>query len=1148
MKPTTRPGFMWKTTNWTKAVLLAGLLGLSGGVCANAPARPLYCYHFDTTNAVAGLDWRFVNAGTGRLPLVHRCKDASVWVDAFGAGALDSANAFWSKTATSLWLQGDADGLGCSTDTGFTISFWMCAPENTTAWSDFFGFRLGGVDVRFEYTDKEKTFTCYAEKAGQVLNALAAYTPLKWTHLCVVWNFEQNACDLYVDGAKVGRILVSRRNGLLEELHIGGWVRANGEDRSYHTGNTGIDEVAVYGFSIGADDLAALQRKRPGAIPRGRQLLHAYNFDTVTSSGVSFANAGTDVTRGFCKELKNKANSCSPGALDSAHGFLLSDEASFWVQGDSDEGLGCSTNTGFTLSFWVKAPQTPVAWSDMLSLRIGEQNIRFEWDGTDRAFSWYGSSEFWRNARAKRTLPADVWTHICLVWNHAANDGDVYVAGTKIGALNLWPPLNERVDLLCMGRTVKNESGGDRWGFLAHAPFDELALFNYSFSPDQVAALAQNAPALLELAETNLVRTVSGSCAWDGFAAGWTVAGTARQMVWPAGEDTNVEAVVTVAAPATLALDSFVAARRVAFVNGSGDASVDLALVAADGGPFEPQTLAVGAGVALTLPCHVSTTGIVELAANARIVIDASDYDGRAAALRTGGFVLPDGETDVLAHVSVRDDAYVPSISEDGRSILLAPVDGTPLTAYWTGAAGDGDWNNAANWDCRDAADAPLADARPDARTTVVVTGAAALDVPKGAAFAYKAFTVAGAVTLTADCDWRGVEEVRILDGATLDVAGHAVRMSACSGGTLGTATVTDGTGGGALHLDVAAGETQVNDSIRLTGALKLVKDGAGTLLAAVEGQSYSGGTVVAAGTLAFGRDGGDWPVGSTGAVVRVETGATLDMNGTGRHLNTTFVLAGGTLYNGKGIPLPEKVAQLGTVRLEADSAFVVDADYGFVHPSVGATTLDLAGHALTVTMPYGRNFYLFNTDVSAGTLDVVKGGYVHFGTNGVRAANVSLRLNAAAVTTVPVEVRDLRIDYAQSAYDKGQGTFAVRGVFAPEGASHPNVALQNGATIDLSSRSGAWSARCVHAYTGTTNFLTAAAGAQVTVDLSGRADLRELSKAADPHVVTWDGAEIPASAVFAVDDATAQNRFYVRRDATGLRLCYSSGTVLLVR
>lgn len=1146
MKPTSRPRFMWKTTNWTKAVLLAGLLGLSGGVHANAPARPLYCYHFDTTNAVTGLDWRFANTGTGKLPLVRKCKDASAWVDAFGSGALDSANAFWSKTSTSLWLQGDAAGLGCSTDTGFTISFWMCAPEKTSAWSDFLGFRLGGIDVRFEYADRGNLFTCYAEKDRQVLNVWAEYTPLKWTHLCVVWNFEQNACVLYMDGVKVGLISVSR-NGLLEELHIGGWVRANGEDRSYHTGNTGIDEVAVYGFSVGADDLAALQRKRPGLVPRGRQLAHAYHFDTETSKGVSFANAGTDTTRGFYKELENKANSCSPGALDSAHGYLQSNKASFWVQGDSDEGLGCSTNTGFTLSFWVKTPQTPVAWSDMLSLRIGGRNVRFEWDGTDRSFCWYGSG-FWQTGRAKRTLPADVWTHICLVWNHAAHDGDVYVDGAKIGALSLGEPLNERVDLLCIGRAVKNENGGDRWEPPSGASLDELALFNYSFSPDQVAALARNVPALPELVETNLVRTVSGACAWDGFAAGWTVAGTARQMVWPAGEDTNVEAVVTVAAPATLALDSFVASRRVAFVNDSGVASVDLALVAADGGPFEPQTLAVGAGVALTLPCHVSTTGIVELAANARIVIDASNYDGRTAALRTGGFVLPDGETDVLAHVSVRDAAYVPSLSEDGRSILLAPADDTPLTAYWKGAAGDGDWNNAANWDCRNAAGAPLANACPDARTTVVVTGSTALNVPKGAAFAYKAFTVAGAVTLTADCDWRGVKDVQILDDATLDVAGHTVYLAACSGGRLGTATVTDGTGGGILHLDVADGATQVNDSIRLTGALKLVKDGAGTLLAAAEGQSYSGGTVVAAGTLAFGRDGSDCPVGSTGAVVRVETGATLDMNGTGRHLNTTFILAGGTLYNGKGIPVPEKVAQLGTVRLEADSMLVVDADYGFVDPSTGATTLDLAGHALTVTMPYGRNFYLFNTDVSAGTLDVVKGGYVHFGMNGVRAADVALRLNAAVVATAPVDVGNLRIVYDQSAYDKGQGTFAVRDVFAPEGVSHPNVELQNGATIDLSSRSGAWSARCFHAYTFTTNFLTAVAGAQVTVDLSGRTDLRELSKAANPYVVTWDGAEIPASVVFAVDAATAQNRFYVRRDATGLRLCYSSGTVLFIR
>ena len=79
---------------------------------------------------------------------------------------------------------------------------------------------------------------------------------------------------------------------------------------------------------------------------------------------------------------------------------------------------------------------------------------------------------------------------------------------------------------------------------------------------------------------------------------------------------------------------------------------------------------------------------------------------------------------------------------------------------------------------------------------------------------------------------------------------------------------------GGELHVEVAEGSEQTISTVKLTGRLKLVKDGAGTLVMAKAGQDYCGGTLVAAGILKPGVREKNALHGAAGSAFTVADGA----------------------------------------------------------------------------------------------------------------------------------------------------------------------------------------------------------------------------------------------------------------------------------
>ncbi len=96
---------------------------------------------------------------------------------------------------------------------------------------------------------------------------------------------------------------------------------------------------------------------------------------------------------------------------------------------------------------------------------------------------------------------------------------------------------------------------------------------------------------------------------------------------------------------------------------------------------------------------------------------------------------------------------------------------------------------------------------------------------------------------------------------------------------------------------------------------------------------------------------------------------------------------------------------------------------------------------------------------------------------------------------------------------------------------------MDNGAAIDLSG------------HTLTLTGLTGAnsgsfvSGAAVTLDLSGRTDLRTIAKSANPYVVTW---ESQPDATFTLDSESSR-RFKLVSDATGVKIVYIAGGAMFI-
>ena len=191
------------------------------------------------------------------------------------------------------------------------------------------------------------------------------------------------------------------------------------------------------------------------------------------------------------------------------------------------------------------------------------------------------------------------------------------------------------------------------------------------------------------------------------------------------------------------------------------------------------------------------------------------------------------------------------------------------------------------------------------------------------------------------------------IDGI-IDLAGHTLTV----GDLAGTGTITDSEGGGELHVSVPAGFDVENDGITLAGSLKLVKEGAGMLVGAKAGQTYTGGTLVSAGRAKCAV--ADRPWGAALSLVTIADGATFDWAGafTQNGSAYNFALAGsGTDGNGAlvstGLQNTWNVSTIANMELLGDARIGGYGGWGFsnVNGSWDAHTLTMNGHTLSISL-----------------------------------------------------------------------------------------------------------------------------------------------------------------------------------------------------
>ena len=478
-------------------------------------------------------------------------------------------------------------------------------------------------------------------------------------------------------------------------------------------------------------------------------------------------------------------------------------------------------------------------------------------------------------------------------------------------------------------------------------------------------------------------------------------------------------------------------------------------------------------------------------------------------------------------------------------------------TVEWTGAAGNGSVADAGNWLCKDVAGNVIEGALPTVDTAVTVSGdAVAMQAPSGTTLHYATLAIADC-TLSADCDWRGLGNAEIAGTVALD--GHTLTLA----DTKGSGTIT---GEGKLVVDVAEGKTVTNGSLTLSGALQLEKTGEGTFTASKTGQTYTGGMVVSGGTFIPGANGTSRVTGASGSQITVGSGGVFNLNGRNAFQDYRFVLDGGALKNDVAIASVHEVVGIASITLVADSSIILDQHIGLYNSNKAQVNLNLGGH--TLTLHGGAALYMTNVKATQGRI-VLTGETYASGTGGTRinchtspASDLSaaeLVMNghsAVLVLASPFKVGAYECNSTYYVSNDGyKGQMHVYGRFAPNTDRFYGATLQNGATLDLSARTGCFntkgSGHVLDAYCS----LGFASGAAITVNLAGREDLGAIAKSDLPLVVQW--ATEP-NATFTLDPETAK-RFKLVKCAIettdgettttvrGLRLRYKPGLIITV-
>ena len=313
-----------------------------------------------------------------------------------------------------------------------------------------------------------------------------------------------------------------------------------------------------------------------------------------------------------------------------------------------------------------------------------------------------------------------------------------------------------------------------------------------------------------------------------------------------------------------------------------------------------------------------------------------------------------------------------------GGLISAAAAAEAPTADFVWNSPVTGNWSDAAKW--------------TNGQSTGVAPAAA------GRADYAFGFNQAGTYTATHDLNAGFLLNKLVFNGATLTLEGNSLAFAA-NGAVLpqllrnGDKSVTIKTPV-SLNANLTCGGTGAGGELTLSGVISgpgsLIMDGAGYRIMLLADNTYSGGTIINAGSIFLGNTSNT--LLGTGAVT-VNSPARLDLNGNGK-LTNAFTFNGVTVTNGNSFS-----ANLnGPITLAATSTFELGTTGNM---SIGGTVsgpggLTKKGTGQGPLILTGANAYSGPTSVNAGSVQVTSLNSVSGGTP---ASNLGTPSTAAAGT-----------------------------------------------------------------------------------------------------------------------------------------------------
>jgi len=393
-------------------------------------------------------------------------------------------------------------------------------------------------------------------------------------------------------------------------------------------------------------------------------------------------------------------------------------------------------------------------------------------------------------------------------------------------------------------------------------------------------------------------------------------------------------------------------------------------------------------------------------------------------------------------------------------------------------------------------------------------------------------------------------------------------------------ATVTSSSTGGVFEINVGNGCSITNKAIAISGGanMKVVKTGPGTLTMGLQNVGFgANGTtslVVRAGILrraTASTDSAYNSLGAEGSVVVVEDGATLDLVGRGGWKYDYVVSGSGTdgagvLVSSASLSDPYRAKNgfgfIGKVTLTGNATLGGPGTWGLIQSQ--STTYA----PIVVDMGVDGNTLVIAGNVYLGAAQFVGNGEIVVA-NGARLLTAGY-VNLPNATGCVVRVSNGGVF---ESYNKTFGTVKslVFEAFATNSISQSSEALNNVTIYDtyapnlpenkIGNVAGIYYLPVVlgsaghlattldlsrHEAVFDTSNTTFYSGSVVTVNLSGRTNLRSIAKSASPYVVTW--ASQPANVEFVLDAQSRANGYRIYSEAEGLRLKRFTGMMLIVK